>query len=304
MVIRRVGIPFLFIFLLSENGKHLKAFCHFIFLLVVKRVKSSELQKALETMNLTEYEAKAYLNLIQTGTSNAGKLSKIAEIPHSKIYEVLARLEKKKLIDVQKGRPLFFKAIKPSLALKGMETELNDNLKHELDQIKSDLEIRYEKKLRQISQAHNMLSELDNFYEKNTAIEPSEEFIWTIRGKDNLNSQAKEIIQSASSEVRLMMPLDDFSELILAIKTVSARDVDIMLVIHEFTGSVQKLKGSAEIFYDKSPLPTNCGMVLADDKRGMFISENSETGFKTSSKSVLMVLSQFYQHELKESEEI
>jgi sugar-specific transcriptional regulator TrmB len=273
-------------------------------LLVVKKVKSVELQKALEAMGLTEYESKAYINLIQTGTSNAGNLSKLTEIPHSKIYEVLIRLEKKKLIEVQKGRPLFFKAIKPSIALEGIETDLKDSLEQELSQRKNDLESLYEKKLWQISQAYNMLGELDNFYEKNAAIEPSEEFIWTIRGKDNLNSQAKEIIQSASSEVRLMMPLDDFSELAPSIITASLKGVKVLLVIHELTGSVKKLKDSTEIYYDKSPLPTNCGMILADNKRGMFISENSTIGYKASSKSVLMVLSQFYQHELEESTKI
>ena len=271
---------------------------------MVKKVKSVDLQKALEVMGLTEYESKAYIRLIQIGTSNAGNLSKLTEIPHSKIYEVLIRLEKKKLLEVQKGRPLFFKAINPSTALEGVEIDLKDRLQHEFSQKKNELESLYDKKLKQISQAHAVLGELDNFYEKNAAIEPSEEFIWTIRGKDNLNSQAKEIIQSASAEARLMMPLDDFSEFISTIKTVSSRGVKVLLVIHELTGSVQKLKGSTEIFYDRSPLPTNCGMILADDKRGMFISENSTIGFKASSKSVLMVLAQFYQHELEESAKI
>jgi sugar-specific transcriptional regulator TrmB len=187
--------------------KTLKGVLSLIFSVSGEKVKSLELQTALESMGLTEYEAKAYISLIQVGASNAGNLSKITEIPHSKIYEVLIRLEKKKLIEVQKGRPLFFKAIKPSIALKGMETELKDNLKNELSQRKNDLDILYEKKLEQISKAHNMLGELDTFYEKNVAIEPSEEFIWTIRGRDNLNGQAKEIIQSASTEVRLMMHL-------------------------------------------------------------------------------------------------
>jgi sugar-specific transcriptional regulator TrmB len=286
---------------LFEKGKRLKGFCHHYFLLVVKKVNSLELQKALGSMSLTEYEAKTYLSLIQIGTSNAGNLSKIAEIPHSKVYEVLARLEKKKLIEVQKGRPLFFKAIKPAIALQRIETELRDNLMHELYQRKNDLEILYTKKLGQISQAYKMLGELDNFYEKNAAIEPSEEFIWSIRGKDNLSGQAKELIQSASVEVRLMMPLDDFSELTAAIKAASSRGVKVLLVIHELTGSVQRLKGAAEIFYDKSPLPTNCGMILVDGKSGMFISEDSLVGFKASTKSVLMVLAQFYQHELEES---
>jgi sugar-specific transcriptional regulator TrmB len=271
---------------------------------VVKRVGNDEIEKALATMGLTEYEAKAYLNLIQTGTSNAGNLSKLAEIPHSKIYEVLLRLEKKKLIEIQKGRPLFFKATKPSIALSEVESKLRANLQQELQQKKMDLESVYTKKLEQITKAHTSLAELENFYEKNVAIEPSEEFIWTIHGKDNLTSQAKETIQSAQKEVRLMMPRDDYSELVSTIKAVTSRRISIQLIIHELTESVQKLRGSTEIFYDKSPLPTNCGMILADGKRGMFISEDSTLGYKASSRSVLMVLTQFYQHEVEESTKI
>jgi sugar-specific transcriptional regulator TrmB len=271
---------------------------------VVKRVGTAEIQKALETVGLTEYEAKAYLSLIQAGTSNAGNISTHAEIPRSKIYEVLLRLEKKKLIEVQKGRPLFFKAMKPSIALDMVESGLKESLQEELTQKKSDLDKLYEKKLSQISTAHSTLADLDSFYEKNTAIEPSEEFIWTIHGKDNLASQAKETILSASKDVRLMMPRDDFSEYISTIKTATSRGVHVQLIIHELTGSVQKLRGSAAIFYDKSPLPTNCGMILADEKKGMFISEDSTLGYKASSKSVLMVLAQFYQHEVEESSRI
>ncbi len=263
-----------------------------------------KLQKALETVGLTEYEAKAYITLVQQGTLNAGSLSKLTEIPHSKVYEVLIRLEKKKLVEVQKGRPLFFKAIKPSTGVAGIEAEVKDNLQHEFSQKKNYLESGYERKLQEIAEAQSILDELDNFYEKNGSIEASEEFIWTIHGKDNLISQSKEAILAAASEVRLMIPLDNFSELVSTIKAVCSRGVKVHLVVHELTVSVRKLKETCDIFYDQSPLPTNCGMILTDDKRGMFISENSTIGFKTSSKSVLMVLSQFYQHEVKESAKI
>jgi sugar-specific transcriptional regulator TrmB len=264
-------------------------------------VNGTALQKALEALGLTEYEAKAYFSLVEMGASNAGDISKHTEIPHSKIYEVLMRLEKRKIVEVQKGRPLFFKAIKPSIAIGIMEADLKASLQHDFFRKKSDLETIFHQRLTEISEAQAKLSDLDNFYEKNESIEPSEEFIWTIKGKDNLNNQAKEIILSASTEVRLMIPLDDFSELDSTIKTIRSKGIKVQLVIHEPTKSVQKLKESAEIFYEKSPLPTNCGIILADDKRGMFIAENSTVGFKTASKSLLMILAQFYHHEIDES---
>ncbi len=267
-------------------------------------MKGTEFQKALDALGLTEYEAKAYISLVEKGASNAGDLSQLTEIPHSKIYEVLIRLEKRKLIEVQKGRPLFFKAKKPSAALNIMEAELIENLEQELLERKNGLDDSYNKRMLEISEAHSTLEELDNFYEKKASVEPSEEFVWTIKGKSNLCNQVKEIILSAQEQVKLMVPLDDFTELDSAIKTALSKGVKVQLVVHVLTESVRKLGDATEIFYEKSPLPTNCGIVLADDKRGMFISENSILGFKTSSKSLLMVLAQFLQHEVEESARI
>jgi sugar-specific transcriptional regulator TrmB len=85
---------------------------------VVNKVKKNNgIQKALETLGLTEYEAKAYVSLVEKGISTAGDLSALSEIPHSKIYEVLMRLEKRKFVETQKGRPILFKAVKPSTAV-------------------------------------------------------------------------------------------------------------------------------------------------------------------------------------------
>jgi sugar-specific transcriptional regulator TrmB len=268
---------------------------------VVKLVKGIEFQKALETLGLTIYEAKAYICLVEKGTSSAGELSKVTEIPHSKIYEVLIRLEKKKLVEIQKSRPLFFRAIKPSTAIQGLKIDAKEKLEQELNQRKNSLEENYTRKIQEITEANKALDDLESLYERNEALQPSEEFIWTIRGKSNINNEAKGLILSARKAVRLMVPQDDFSELESAIKTAASKNVKVSMVIHEDTASVQKLKENTEVFCDASPSPTNCGMIMADDKAGIFISENFLVGFKTSSKSLLMVLAQFYGHELEES---
>lgn len=271
---------------------------------MVTKVKGTEFRKALEALGLTEYEAKAYISLVEKGALNAGNLSKTTEIPHSKIYEVLIRLEKKKLIEVQKGRPLFFRAIKPSTAIEGLEAELKGSLEQELSERKNSLESNFSKKILEISEAQAVLGELDNLYEKKEEVEPSEEFVWTIRGVGNLNNQAKAILLSAQREAKLMVPRDDFSEFESAVKTACSKGVRVQLVVHELNDSVQRLKEATKVFYEKSPLPTNCGIILADDKNGMFISEHLTLGFKTSSKSLLMVLGQFFEHELEESAKI
>jgi len=264
-----------------------------------------EIQRSLEVLGLTGYEAKAYTSLVEKGISDASSLSRLTEIPHSKVYEVLGRLEKRKLVEAQKGRPILFKAIKPSIAVEGIEMQLKDSLEKEFSERRSNLENNFKKRIAEIAEAQKVvLEKLENLFEKNKALESSEDLIWTIRGKDNLNTQAKDIILCAVREARLMAPDDDFSEFESSVKTACSKGVKVKLLVHDLTASVHTLKGATEIFQEESPSPTNCGIILADDKNGMFILENNALGFETSSRSVIMILSHFYEHELEESTKV
>jgi sugar-specific transcriptional regulator TrmB len=269
---------------------------------VVKQVKNITIQKALETLGLTEYEAKAYISLIEKGTSTAGDLSECSEIPHSKIYEVLQRLEKRKLIQTQKGRPILFKALKPATAIKDTETQLKNALEKEYNEKRISIESSYKKRFTEITDAKKTaIEELESLFETKETAEPSEDIVWTIQGETNLNSQAKDIILSATSEVRLRVPCDDFSEFESTIKTACQKGVKIQLLVHRLTESAKRLEKNGEIFIEESLLPTSYGIIIADNKKGMFISDNYAHGFKTAGKSVLMVLTHFYDHELEES---
>jgi len=268
----------------------------------VNIVKNIRIQKALETLGFTEYEAKAYISLVEKGTSTAGDLSVHSEIPHSKIYEVLKRLEKRKLLETQKGRPILFKAIKPSTVFEGIETQLRLNLEKELSEKRAAIENSYKVKFTEISEAQKtVLEDIEALYDKKADSEPSEDIVWTIQGKTNLNTQAKEIILYATKDVRLRLPHDDFAEFESTIKAACSKGVKTQLLVHRLTASARRLEKNAEIFIEESPLPTNYGIIISDNKKGMFISENYQYGFKTAGKSVLMVLTHFYDHELEES---
>jgi sugar-specific transcriptional regulator TrmB len=268
----------------------------------VKNIRHNRGQKALETLGLTEYEAKAYISLVEKGTSTAGDLSALSEIPHSKIYEVLMRLEKRRLVETQKGRPILFKAVKPSAAIEAIDTQLKNNLEKDLAEKKASLENSYKKRFNEISEAQKTaLEELKTIYETKETAEPTEDIVWTIQGKTNLNTQANDIILSALKDVRIRLPQDDFTEFESTIKTACLKGAKIQLLVHRLTQSVRKLEKNAEIFIEESLLPTSYGIIIADGKNGMFISEKYEHGFKTSGKSVLMVLTHFYEHELEES---
>ena len=58
---------------------------------------SDQTQKSLEEIGLAGYEIKAFTTLIKTGELTASNLSHQCGVAYSRIYDVLAELDKKRL---------------------------------------------------------------------------------------------------------------------------------------------------------------------------------------------------------------
>ncbi|MCW4009760.1 MAG: hypothetical protein NWF05_03965 [Candidatus Bathyarchaeota archaeon] len=68
----------------------------------------------LQRVGLTEYEAKAYLALLNAHLSTATKTAEKAGVPRTRIYSVLESLRDKGWVRVYSGVPLLFRAVKPT----------------------------------------------------------------------------------------------------------------------------------------------------------------------------------------------
>jgi sugar-specific transcriptional regulator TrmB len=67
----------------------------------------------LQKIGLTEYEAKAYIGLLNVHLSTATQLSEKSGVPRTKIYSVLGSLAQKGWVKIYSGIPLLFKAVDP-----------------------------------------------------------------------------------------------------------------------------------------------------------------------------------------------
>lgn len=73
---------------------------------------SSEILKELmDYLELTEYEATAYLSLIEYGALTVSEISRVSHIPRTKCYSVLKNLKSKKLISELPSKPIKYKAL-------------------------------------------------------------------------------------------------------------------------------------------------------------------------------------------------
>jgi len=78
--------------------------------------------KVLEDLGLSRREAKAYLALLELGSSTIGDIVKKSEIPSSKIYEVLDRLIEKSLASyIIKKNQKHYQAAEPEAILNSFE---------------------------------------------------------------------------------------------------------------------------------------------------------------------------------------
>lgn len=83
----------------------------------------------LQEHGLTEYEARAYLALLELETSEASPVADLARVPRTKIYQALDGLESKKLLTVIPERPKRY-AVSP---IASYIDELEGNLRGKAD---------------------------------------------------------------------------------------------------------------------------------------------------------------------------
>jgi len=76
-------------------------------------VNEHVLTVSLEEFGLSKYEAQAYVTLISKGTISAGELAYYSDIPRTKVYPTLLKLENKKLVIISKSKPIMCTAIAP-----------------------------------------------------------------------------------------------------------------------------------------------------------------------------------------------
>lgn len=77
-------------------------------------MNETEINRLLEQLGLTEYEAKTLNTLFKLKEAEAPEVSSRAQVPKTRVYDVLDRLTKKNLIIEISGRPKKYKVVDPA----------------------------------------------------------------------------------------------------------------------------------------------------------------------------------------------
>jgi HTH-type transcriptional regulator, sugar sensing transcriptional regulator len=93
------------------------------------KIENNEILGGLEEMGLSKYESSAYYNLLGKGMISATEIAYSSNLPRTKIYSILKRLENKKLVLINNQKPpLMCRAISPKEAFNDIITKYENKL--------------------------------------------------------------------------------------------------------------------------------------------------------------------------------
>jgi sugar-specific transcriptional regulator TrmB len=145
---------------------------------------TAELRTALRNAGLSQYQAEAYVALLQLGAASATELADACAVPTARIYDVLRDLEAKGYIETYEQDSLHARACDPTSVMEDLK-----NRAVQLDEAASEIENRWQEP----AVDRHMLSIVKRF--------------------ETVFKRAEELIRNATSEIQLSVTPAQFDAL-------------------------------------------------------------------------------------------
>ncbi|MDO3409834.1 TrmB family transcriptional regulator [Saccharibacillus sp. CPCC 101409] len=162
-----------------------------------------EIVHMLQELNFTEYEARAYLALLDKSPLSGYAISLNSGVPRSKIYEVLGGLVERGEVMVSHEEPALYTPLPPQ--------EL----------------IRLKKR-----RAEASLEAAEAALEQYAYVASNRENIWNINGADAILSRAAETIRRAEGRVLLEIWPEEAKLLEPELRAAAGRGLDILMILY------------------------------------------------------------------------
>jgi len=154
-------------------------------------VKDEFLSRLRKIFDLNLYEVKVWTALLSRGTSTAGELSTISDVPRSRTYDILESLEKKGFIIMKVGKPIKFVALKPEEVVERVKKNLMVDAKERTKRLES-------------LKGDEVLDELTGLFTKGIKfVEPSD-LSGSLKGRQNLYNHLDMMVRDAEKTITIV----------------------------------------------------------------------------------------------------
>ena len=230
-------------------------------------VNEHVLTVSLEEFGLSKYEAQAYVALIAKGTISAGELAYYSEIPRTKIYPTLLKLENKKLTIISKSKPIMCTAIAPEDAFDGIINE----------------------QINKVNAMNTLISNLKKASEESRKTRGTEEKRYFQLSANNVLAQLQTMIEGSESSIKIMADQWGFgllAECKEQLLSVLRRNLDVKVLVlpaQICSESYRTIPDGVEI--RASEITQNC--FIFDETEVLMINNDNGKGSIFSSTEIL-----------------
>ena len=193
-------------------------------------IKPEMVKRIKEYFNLNIYETKVWLALLSKGIASAREVADLSNVPRSRTYDVLESLEKRGFAITKIGKPVKYISVKPTEVIEKMKSiTMNDAQ----EKVKSLSTLKESQEYVELEQLHN------------SGISPikSQDITGSLRGRSNVLSRLRELLENAKSEVMICTSVLDFEDksrvLISSLEKLNKNNIKVKLVL---SGDAEKIK--------------------------------------------------------------
>ena len=226
---------------------------------LVKRIK--------EYFNLNIYETKVWLALLSRGVVSAGESAELSGVPRSRTYDVLESLAKRGFAIVKIGKPVKYIAIEPKTVLEKMKINALNEAQEKVKLLNN---------LKETSE----YQELDNLHKTGISPVKLEELSGHIKGRANVLSKIKELLNNSEKEVSICTTIEDFEDksrvLLPVIQRLNKGEIKLKIAL---SGDEDRLRRINNKYGLKAKNTQNKGKFYISDKNEilfMISQENSD----------------------------
>jgi sugar-specific transcriptional regulator TrmB len=225
-------------------------------------VQDEFLSRLRKIFDLNLYEVKVWTALLSRGTSTAGELSNISDVPRSRAYDILESLEKKGFILMKLGKPIKFVALKPEEVVERVKKNLIRFAKERTERLEN---------LRD----DEVLGELNTLFTKGIKfVEPSD-LSGSLKGRQNLYNHLDMMLRDAEKTVTIVTTKEGmnrkFEAIMPTLEKIKKRGVKIRIAAPIDSSNVKIAKEFKKIADVRDVDGLKARFIIIDSNQIMFM---------------------------------
>ena len=225
-------------------------------------VKEEFLSRLRKIFDLNLYEVKVWTALLSRGTSTAGELSNISDVPRSRTYDILESLEKKGFIVMKLGKPIKFVALKPEEVV---------------ERVKKNLAVETKEKTKRLEtlKEDDVLTELTELFTKGIKFVESSDMSGSLKGRQNLYNHLDMMIREAEKTITIVTTREGINRkleaLMPSLEKCKKRGITIRIAAPIDNNNLSVAREMKKVAEVKNMEGINARFVIIDSNQVMFM---------------------------------